>query len=100
MSITVAESRLPGEPLELAVDEPDVEARVVGDEHGVACERREPSQRRRDPWRLPERLVGEPGQPPDRRRQRHAGRDERLEGVPELEPLDADGPDLADPRRR
>ena len=56
------------------------------DEHGVAGERREPPQRRRDARRAPQLLVGQPGQPPDRRRQRHARRDERLERLPQLEP--------------
>ena len=74
------------QPLELAVDEADVEARVVGHERRVARERREPPQRRRDPRRPPQLLVREPGQPPDRRGQRHARRDERLERLPHLEP--------------
>ena len=42
---------LAGQPLELAVDEADVEARVVRDERRVARERREAPQRGRDPRR-------------------------------------------------
>ena len=35
----------PGDPLDLAVEEPEVEARVVGDEHVVAGEPQEPAHR-------------------------------------------------------
>ena len=64
---------LPGQPLQLAVDEADVEARVVGDEHRVPGEGTEPPQRGSDPGRPPQHLVRQAGDPADRRRQRHPG---------------------------
>src|SRR5207244_2340953 len=44
-------------------------------------------------------LVAQSGQDADRAGERDAGRDERLERVDELEPLDPHGADLADARR-
>ncbi len=89
----------PGQAFELAVDEADVEAGVVGDEDGVAGEGDEAGERLADSRRAAQLVVGEPGQPPDRTRQRHARRDERLEDAGRLEPSQSDRADLADPGR-
>ncbi len=61
------------EALDGAVEETDVEARVVGGERRVAREREEPPDRELGPGRASEVGVAKPGQPGDRRRERDAG---------------------------
>src|SRR5581483_9734868 len=90
---------LAGEALELPVDEGGVEARVVRDEHGVACERGEAAKRGLDLRRAREVALREPGERAHRPRQGDARSDEGLEGLDSREPLDPDGADLADARR-
>ena len=91
---------LAGHPLELPVDEADVEARVVGDENGAAGELRETPERQPDSWGGAELLVGQAGEEADRAGERGLRRDERLVLAGELEVSDADGADLADARGR
>ena len=88
----------PGEELDLAVEEAEVEARVVRDERRVAGEREEPAHRELDPGRPAEGGRLDARQRGHGRRQRRARVDERLEGVLELEGAHALRPDLADPR--
>ena len=82
--------------LGLAVEEGEVEARVVRDEDGVAGEREEPPHRGGHRRRAAQLRVVDPGQRPDRGREPHARVGERLEPRGQLERLDADGADLAD----
>ena len=91
---------LAGHPLELAVDEADVEARVVRDEHCAAGELREPPQRQPDAAarRAAPRRRARSGAPIGR----GSGiprRDERLEAVARSRAADPHGADLADPGR-
>ena len=88
-----------GEQLRLAVEEGEVEAGVVRDEHRVAGEGEEPADggpRRRRAAQLP---VGQPGERRRARRERRARIHERLEVGAELESLHAHRADLADLRR-
>ena len=91
---------LPGHPLELPIDEADVEAGVVGDEHGLAGERHELPERLAHAGRRAQLGVGKPCEAAHLARQRDAGSDERLEEPVLPKPPDPDGADLADPRRR
>ena len=88
----------PGEELDLAVEEGEVEARVVSHQRRVAGELEEAPHRELHPRRSAERGLADPGERRDRRRERHARVDERLEGVLELERADPLRADLADPR--
>jgi hypothetical protein len=70
----------------------------VRDEDGVAREVEEPADGELDRRRAAEGGRVDPGQRGDRRRQRPARVDERLEPLLELEAADAHGADLADRR--
>ncbi len=86
------------QPLDGAVEEAHVEARVVGDEDGVAGEREEAAHGEVGGRRSAHVALGDTRQGGDRRRQRHARVDEGLErgaGLECLHPLRAD---LDDPR--
>ena len=74
-----------GQPLDLAVEEAEVEAGVVGDEHRVARELEEAAHRELDRRRAPQRPRVDPGQRRDRGRQRPPRVDERLEPLLELQ---------------
>ena len=87
------------EALELVLEEGDVEARVVRDEHGVARELEEAADGDLRARRAAQVLVPDPRQRGDVRRQEDAGIHERLERVRDREPAYADGADLADPAR-
>ena len=97
--MTVAATRLPGQPHRLAVEERHVEARVVRDEHGVAREREEAPDGGRDRRRAPQLVVAQPGERRDRRLQPRARVRERLEPLARARAPDAHGADLARPRR-
>ncbi len=84
--------------LHLAVEEREVEARVVGDDRAVAGERDEAADREVDARRGTQRRGPDPGQRRDGRGQCDARVDERLERVVELERADALRADLADAR--
>ena len=84
------------EPLDFAVEEAHVEAGVVGDEHGIARELEEAAHGELHRRRAAQRARVDPRQRRDRRRQRPARVDERLEPLLELEPAHADRADLAD----
>ena len=77
----------------------EIETRVVRDEYRVAREAHEPLHRLRCARRPAQLPVGEPGDRGDRRAERRAGIDERLELVDDLEADDLDRSDLADLRR-
>ncbi len=85
--------------LGLAVEEGEIEARVVRDEHGVSGEGQEVAHRRRCRRGTAELPVGQPGQRRDHGAERHVGVDERLELLDELVAAHLDGADLADLRR-
>ena len=87
-----------GQPLDLAVEEADVEARVVRDEHRVAGELEETTHRELDRRCAAQLARVDPGQRRDRGRQRPARVDERLEPLLELEAAHPHGADLADRR--
>ena len=91
---------LAGEVGDGAVEEADVEARVVGDERRVAREGEEAAHGELRTRRGAQLGVAKPRQPDDRGRKRDAGTDERLEGLVELQRLDADSADLAHPVAR
>ena len=91
---------LAGEVGDGAIEEADVEARVVGGERRVARERQEPTHRELRTRRGAQLGVAKPRQPDDRGRKRDAGTDERLERLLELQRLDPDGADLAHPVAR
>ena len=85
--------------LDLAIEEREVEARVVRDDRRVAGELEQTADRELRP-RCPAKGRGvDPGQRRDGGRQRRARVDERLERVLELELTHALRADLADPRR-
>ena len=86
------------QPLDGAVEEAHVEARVVGDEDGVAGEREEAPHGEVGGRCAAHVALGDPGQGGDRRRQRHARVDERLERGAGLERVHPLGADLDDPR--
>ena len=94
-------SRQPGacQPLRLAVEERQVEARVVSDEHRVAGEREEPPHGDPGARLSAQRRVAKTRQCADRRPDRRAGIHQRLELLRELELMHAHRPDLADARR-
>ena len=83
----------------LAVEEREVEPRVVRDQRGVSGEREELPDGMVGPRSATERAGLDAGQRDDGGRQRDARVDERLERVLEREGADALGADLADPRR-
>jgi hypothetical protein len=87
----------PRQLLHLAIQEGDVEARVVRDERRVAREVQEAAEGELDARRAAEVLLPDARQGGDERRQGRARVDERLERVHELERADPDGPDLAHP---
>ena len=74
-----------GEALDGVVEEPDVEAGVVRGERRVAGEREEAADRELRPGRAAQLGVAQAGQARDRRRQRDARVDERLERLGDLE---------------
>ena len=87
-----------GDQLDLAVEEGQVEAGVVGDEDGVlAGEGEEAADRRRRARRPAQVAVMDPRQARDHGRELDARVDERLERACREQCLDADGADLADP---
>ena len=88
----------PGEELDLAVEEGEVEARVVRDERAVAGELEEAPDRELGPRRAAQRRLPDAGERGDRGGERDARVDERLERVLELERADPLRADLADPR--
>ena len=96
-----AEGRL-GEPptvqgLQLSLEEPLVEAGVVGGERCVTGERDEASDDARDGGCTAQLLVAKTGQTRYRWRESQTGVDERLERIDELECSHARCSDLADP---
>src|SRR5204863_10159655 len=86
------------EALRLAVEEREVEAGVVRDEHGVARELEESPHGDRRMRMAAQICVAQAGQRADRRPDRDAGVDEQLEFLLQLELADAHRADLADPR--
>ena len=82
--------------LRLAIQEGEVEARVVCDEHRVAREDEEVAHRGGRRGRAPKQPVGQSGHRRDHGRERHVRIDERLEFVDDLEADDLDCADLAD----
>ncbi len=84
------------DPLDGLVEERQVEARVVRDDHAVPGEREEAAHGRLDGRRAAQVGVADPGQLRDHRSERRARPDERLERPGRLEPAQADGADLAD----
>ena len=92
-----SDSRRPCRRAQLLLEEALVEARVVRDEQRVAREREEAAARTVvTGGAVRSSCSPQAGQPGDRLGQRDPGIDERLEGVDELEPPHAHGPDLAD----
>src|SRR6202012_4780357 len=85
-------------PLELTVDEADVEGRIVCDEHRVTGELAEAPQGRADARCSAQLSLCQPGQAPDLRGEGDAGCDERLDPVDCPQSFDPDGADLADAR--
>ncbi len=86
----------PREALHLAVEERQVEARVVRHEHGVAREREEPAHRPLCRRSASEIGLPDPCQGGDRSRERRPRVDERLEDPGRLQASQPDGADLAD----
>jgi hypothetical protein len=86
-----------GQTFDLPVEEGEVEAGVVGNEHRVARERNEPAHRRLRSRRADQDVRRDAGELRDGRRQRHTRVDQGLERVPELQLGDTLGSDLADP---
>jgi len=86
----------PGQPRNLAIEEADVEARIVCDERRFAREGEEAPDRDLRPGRAAQLLVTKAGEGRDLERQRDAGVDECRELVDDLESADAGCPDLAD----
>jgi hypothetical protein len=84
------------EPLQVHVQEREVEARVVGNEDGAAGELEEGGQDRLDRRLPPDEEVVDAGQVRDEGRDRRAGVDERLERAEALSAADPDGADLGD----
>ena len=91
-----ADSRA-GEPLSLAVEEGEVEARVVCDEDGIAGEAQEAPHGFGRARRAAELLVPEAGHCARSGRDGKPGVDERLELGLDLEAAETDSPDLANP---
>ena len=88
-----------GQPLGLAVEKGEVEARVVRDEHRVAGELEKTAHRDRGMRRTAQIGVAQAGDLRDHRPDGNAGIDEQLEVVHELEVVHAHRADLADARR-
>ena len=86
----------PGQPLDLAVEEAEVEAGIVRDEHGVAGELEEAPDRELGRRRAREGARVDSGQGGDRDGQRPPWVDQGLEALRQLERAHADGADLAD----
>src|SRR5206468_12700680 len=84
------------ERLRLTVEERQSEPRVVRDEHGIPGEAEKTAHCRFGARGTPQLGVAQSGQRRDRRADRHARVDERLELLGELELADANRPDLAD----
>ena len=89
----------PGQALRLAVEEGEVEARVVRHEDGVSGEGEEAAHRGADRRGSPELRVAQPCERRDDAVERDARVRERLELLRQLETAYAHGADLADPRR-
>ena len=89
---------LPGEPRDLLIEERKIEPRVVSHDRGVARELEQAPDRELGPRRAAKGGGLDPGQRDDRRWQRRARIDERLERVLEPEFANALRADLADPR--
>src|SRR5262249_11684048 len=87
------------EPLGLAVQKGQVEPSVVRDEDGVACETEKTAHGFLCARGAAKLRVAQAGERGDRRSDRYARIDERLELLGELERADANGADLADARR-
>ena len=88
--------RPPGDRAMRRIQMRDVEAGVVGDQHGVACELEEPRQHLGDRRRGGHHRVGDPRERRDERLDRTAGIHQRAERV-EQAPVDhAHGADLDD----
>ena len=87
-----------GESLCLPVEEREVEARVVRDDHRVARKPQEAGHSELHTWRSAKLSVAKPGQRADHGPDGNARIDERLELVGQLELMHAHGADLADAR--
>ena len=87
------------EPLHLAVEEREIEACIVRDQHRIPGELQKAAHRMLAAWRSTQRGGLDPSERSHGGGERDAGIDQRLEGLPELEAADALGADLADPRR-
>ena len=90
----------PREPFDGPVEKRHVEARIVGDQHRIAGELEKAPHRQVDARRPPDVRGADAGERRDRRRQRKAGIDQRLERRPGLERGDPLCADLDDPARR
>ena len=86
-----------GEPLDLPVEEPEIETCVVGDEARVTREGEEAADGLLRSRRAEHGARADPRDRRDRRRDRNARVDEGLERRRQLVRLDALRPDLADP---
>ena len=82
------------QPLDLAVEEPQVEARVVGDQRRLSGEAQKLPDGDRRAGGRPQVGRADPGERGDVRREERAGVDERLERLHDLELVDANGADL------
>ena len=89
---------LPGEALDLAVEKGEVEARVVRDEHRLACEGEKVPYRLGRTGSASEISVADPGQLRDDPRELNSRIDEGLESPGGNEAVEADRADLADRR--
>ena len=87
----------PVQPGQLAFQKALVEPGVVRDQRGVAGEGEEASDHGRDVRRAAQLLLPQPGQAGHCIGEGHGRIDQRLEGADELERLDADRTQLADP---
>ena len=99
MSTTAAATRRPEIRSTSRSRKREVEAGVVGHEDAALREGEKAAHRELGPWRTAQRRGLDAGERGDGRGQRHAGVDERLERLAQLEALDALCADLADPRR-
>ena len=85
-----------GQPLGLTVEEGEIEARVVGDEDGVARERKEAANGVGRLWGAAQLLAPQTGQRAHARGDRKPWVDQGLELRVDLEAAEAHGSDLAD----
>src|SRR4249920_3278536 len=85
----------PREPLDLAIEEPDVETGVVRDERHVACECEKSADGELGSGSCSKVVSANPGQRRDVRGYDDPGIDERLEGVVQGERANASSTDLA-----